>query len=47
MEAKECKFLSKTFNKGQCLLKSGTFESNKVIYKCDNCKEKYEEADKI
>lgn len=44
MEAKECKFLSKTFNKGQCLLKSGTFESNKVIYKCDNCKKEDEKT---
>lgn len=46
METK-CKFVTKTFDKGQCLLKSGTFESCKVIYKCTNCKEKYEEADKI
>ena len=43
----ECKFVTKTFDKGQCLLKSGTFESGKVIHKCTNCKEKYEETDKI
>lgn len=44
METKECKFVSKIFDKGQCLLKSGTFESGKVIYKCNNCKENNEKT---